>query len=292
MARIVGVISLATGAILDWAIAPYAGKGTGENALLRQCLPTFKAGDIVLGDCYYASFFLVATFIKMGIDVVFPQHASRHCDFRKGKRLGKKEHLVEWRKPVRPEWLDEADYADFPDKIVVREVSIKKELAGFQTKSRVIVTTFLDPSKVTKNDLSVLYDCRWFVEISFLAIKETMKMDVLRCKTPEMVHKEIGAHLLAYNLVRQIMVKSAIKHGKNPREMSFKLALQCIFSFTQVGVFSVNNSDIYEKMLKAIASKKVGNRAGRSEPRRVKRRPKAFPRLQKERHLYRKKGVA
>lgn len=90
MARIVGVISLATGALLNLAIGSYAGKGTGENALLRQLLPVFKQGDIILGDCYYASFFLVATFIKMGIDVVFPLHASRHCDFRRGKRLGKK----------------------------------------------------------------------------------------------------------------------------------------------------------------------------------------------------------
>ena len=174
----------------------------------------------------------------------------------------------------------------------MREVSIKNEQTGFRAKSRVIVTTFLTPNEITKNDLGILYDCRWFVEISLLAIKQTMQMDILRCKTPEMVRKEIWAHLLAYNLVRQIMVKSAIKYVKNPREMSFKLALQCIFSFSQIGVFSENNSDIYEKMLKAMATKKVESRAGRSEPRKVKRRPKSFPRLQKERHLYCKKGVA
>lgn len=228
----------------------------------------------------------------MGVDIIFPQHASRHCDFRKGKRLGKKEHLVEWKKPTRPEWLDEESYADFPEKIVVREVSVTHKKPGFREKTRVLVTTLLNSNEVTKNDLSGLYDCRWFVEVSLLSIKQTMQMDILRCKTPEMVRKEIWAHLLAYNLVRQIILKSAVKYNKNPREVSFKLAVQCIFFFSQVGVFSENNLDIYEKMLKAIATKKVGNRSGRSEPRMVKRRPKAFPRLKKARHFYHNKKVA
>lgn len=273
-------------------MGPYSGKGTGENALLRQLLTVFEKGDLVLGDCYYASFFLIALLMKIGVDVVLPLHASRHCDFRKGKQLGKKDHLMEWKRPARPEWMDEASYRDFPEKITVRETAIKNERPGFRAKSRIIVTTLLNSSEATKNDLNALYDCRWFVEINLLAIKETLQMGILRCKTPEMVRKEIWAHLLAYNLIRQIMLKSAVKYNKNPREMSFKLALQCIFSFAQVGVFCSGNGDIYEKMLKAIATKKVGNRPGRSEPRKVKRRPKAFPRLQKARQLYHKKGAA
>lgn len=282
------IISLATGAILDVAVGPYSGKGTGEHGLLRQLLSAFKVGDIVLGDCYYASFFLIAQLMQMGVDAVFPIHSARDCDFRLGKRLGKKDHLVTWQKPKKPKWMDEESYNHFPETITVREVSISNNHSGFRSNPRIIVTTFLDHKDVSKTDLGSLYDCRWFVEISFLAIKQTMRMDILRCKTPAMVRKEIWAHLLAYNLVRKIMAQAAMQHHKNPRQLSFKLALQTLFAFRQAGIFSEKNGSIYNKMLQAIAYKTVGNRPGRSEPRMVKRRPKSFPRLQKSRKLYQK----
>jgi hypothetical protein len=285
------VISLATGAVRDLAIGPYSGKGTGEHGLLRQLMNVFKSGDVVLGDCYYASFFLMAMLIQIGCDVVFPIHAARNSDFRRGKRFGKKDHLVNWQKPARPEWMDEEIYKSFPTFIEVREVSIINDRPGFRSKSRTVVTTFIKHSEVSKHDLEALYDCRWFVEINLFAIKQTMRMDVLRCKTPEMIRKEIWAHLLAYNLVRKIMAQAAIIYEKIPRQLSFKLALQIIFAFRQAGIFCENDKDVYNKMLRAIAYKKVGNRPGRSEPRMVKRRPKAFPRLQKARSLYQKEAA-
>ena len=280
------MISLATGAVRDLAIGPYSGKGTGEHGLLRQLMSVFKRGDVVLGDCYYASFFLIAMLIQIGVDIVFPIHHARDSDFRRGKRLGKKDHLVQWKRPAKPEWMDEDTYKTFPEMITVREVSISNGRPGFRSKSRILVTTFLDPDEVSKTDLSKLYDCRWFIEINLLSIKQTMRMDILRCKTPEMVRKEIWAHLLAYNLVRKVMAQAAIKHDKIPRQLSFKLALQVIFSFRQAGIFCENDEGVYNKMLQAIVHKKVGNRPGRSEPRMVKRRPKSFPRLQKPRSFY------
>lgn len=292
LARVVAVISLATGAVLDFAIAPYAGKGTGENALIRQLLHCFESGDIFLADCYYASFFLIGALIKKGVHIAIPKHASRNCDFRKGKRLGKKDHIVEWEKPARPEWMDEETYQSHPKYLNMRETKISSSKKGHRTKSRIIVTTFLDPKDVSKDELNELYDQRWFVEICFLAIKETMQMGVLRCKTPEMIFKEIWAHLLAYNLVRKIMVDAAIKYDKEITKLSFKLSLQCIIAFIPEDVFKSGNEVIYEKMLKAITSKKVGNRPGRSEPRAVKRRPKPFPRLQKPRQHYHQQVAA
>jgi hypothetical protein len=222
----------------------------------------------------------------MGVDVAFPIHSARNHDFRRGKRLGKKDHLVQWRKPIKPEWMDETTYENFPDYITVREAAVSSDRAGFRSKSRVLVTTFLDPNAVSKKDLGELYDYRWMVEVNLRAIKETMQMGILRGKTPEIVRKEIWAHLLAYNLIRRIMAQSANCHNKKPRELSFKLALQMIEAFHQAGVFSEENKILYARLLTAIAYKTVGNRPGRREPRRVKRRPKAFPRLQMARHSY------
>ena len=251
----------------------------------------FKQGDVLLGDCYYPSFFLMATLIALGVDAAFPSHSARRCDFRCGKRLAQRDHLIEWKKPTRPKWMDKETYKTFPNSITVREAQISHSQPGVRTKSRVIVTTFLTPAEVSKADLAELYHYRWQVEINFLAIKQTMQMDILRCKTPEMIHKEVWMHLLAYNLIRKIMAQAAMRHGKIPRQLSFKLTLQVVFAFQQANLFGAYNELLYEKMLKAVAYKKVGNRPGRSEPRRVKRRPKSFPRLQKPRQYYTKKAA-
>jgi len=288
IARLVGVFSLGTGALLDLAMAPWSGKETGEHALLRQLMHVFEAGDVVLGDAYYGSFFLIAILMKMNVDAVFPMHTSRRHDFRKGKRLGKKDHIVEWKKPAKPEWMDVQTYADYPDTITVRETTIIDARPGHRRKSRILVSTFLNAKEVTPQDLGILYGYRWFVELNLRSVKEIMRMDILRSKTPEMIHKEIWAHILAYNLVRKIMAQAAVIYQRNPREMSFKLALQMMSAFRQAGILSENNK-IYASFLQSIAYKKVGNRSGRSEPRMVKRRPKAFPRLQKPRDYYHRK---
>jgi hypothetical protein len=285
----VGVFSLATGTLLDLAIAPWSGKGTGEHTLLRQLMHVFEEGDIMLADSYYASFFLIATLMKMKVDAVFPMHFARGYDFRLGKRLGKGDHLIEWKKPAKPQWMDEETYAGFPKTITVRETKMVYARHGFRSKSRIVVTTLIDEKDVTSNDLGELYSLRWFVELNLRSVKETMRMDILRGKTPAMVRKEIWAHILAYNLIRKIMAQAAVTYQRNPREISFKLAMQMMSAFRQAGILNESYRDIYDRFLRAIAYKRIGNQPGRREPRMVKRRPKAFPRMQKPRFFYRKK---
>lgn len=287
----VGVFSLATGALLDLAIAPWSGKGTGEHTLLRQLMHVFEAGDIVLGDAYYASYFLIATLMQMKVDVVFAVNGNRGSDFRRGKKLGKGDHLIQWKRPVKPEWMDEELYAEFPITITVREAKITTERSGFRSQSRVVVTTFIDAMDVSRQDLGELYGYRWFVELNLRSVKEIMRMDILRGKSPAMVHKEIWAHILAYNLVRKMMAQAAVIYERSPRQMSFKLALQMMSAFRQAGILSGKNYDTYDIFLRAIAYKKTGNQIRNSEPRMVKRRPKAFPRLQKPRHFYHKEAA-
>jgi len=243
-----------------------------------------NSGDVLLGDCYYPSFFLMATLIRLGVDGVFPMHNARKYDFDTGTYLDKKDHVSTWEKPARPTWMEQDEYDSFPAAISIREVEIENKRPGFRGKKMVLVTTFLDPVAVTREALTNLYDYRWYVEISLLNIKNTMQMDILRGKTPDMVRKEIWVHLLAYNLIRKIMAQAAFVHGKSTTELNFKLAMQTIKSFQQKGL--LNNEHAYMKLLDAIAYKKVGNRKGRHEPRCVKRRPKPFPLLQQSRGLY------
>ena len=222
--RLVALTSLTTGALLDYENGPYQGKETGENALFRQIISrqSLVEGDLLLGDSYYCSYFMIILLQRIGVDVVFEQHGSRKTDFRKGKQIGTRDHIVILKKPQRPKWMDKEEYQQMPDELTVRE---------FKSKGKVIVTTILDPKYATKSEIGKLYTKRWLVEVDFLFIKTIMQMDFLRCKTPEMVRKEIGIHFLAYNLIRTVIAQSACKAGISPREISFKGTIQLLNSF-------------------------------------------------------------
>jgi len=288
IARIAAIISFATGAVLEFAIGAYKGKEASELALIRQFLPSFSPGEIVIADSYYANYFMIALLINEKVDVVLPIHSARKHDFRRGIRLGKKDHIVAWKKPKQPAWMDKKTYDKLPACLTLREVVIEKKRKGFRTQSKVIVTTFLEIKKVSREALNELFGYRWHVELDLRCIKTTMRMDILRGKTPEMVHKEIWAHILAYNLIRKIMTQAAIQYEKNPRQLSFKLALQAVASFRQANIL---HDEYLPLLLKVIANKTVGNRSGRYEPRRIKRRPKPWDLLLKPRAFYHREAA-
>ncbi|MEA3282236.1 MAG: IS4 family transposase [Euryarchaeota archaeon] len=277
IARIVAIISLSCGAVLDVAIGPYKGKETGEHALLRQILDSISAGDIILGDRYYCSYFLIVMLQWLGADSVFRIHGSRKSDFRRGKHLGKKDHIVIWKKPKqRPNWMTESMYLQMPDTITIREIKINK---------KVITTTLLDPKKFTREEIDELYTKRWLIEVDFRFIKTVLQMDILRCKTPDMVCKEIWVNLLAYNLIRTVMAQAAHHYNLPPRTLSFKGTLQQLNAFKERFLRTAKKhlSSMYEYLLEAIVRHRVGNRHRRSEPRAVKRRRKPYPLLTKPR---------
>ncbi len=228
LARVVVLVSLATGMLTNMAMGPYAGKETGETALLRQLLKRFRPGDILLGDRYFCSYFMIALLQEMGIDFVTRVHQLRTVDFRRGRRLGQGDHVVMWSRPQRPKWMDQQTYDRMPASIEVREVHVRVSEPGFRTESFVAVTTLMDAAEYAKEGIAELYHSRWQAELDIRAIKITMGIDVLRCKTPEMVRREMWTCLLAYNLIRQTLLQSAWKAGMSPRALSFTAAVQSI----------------------------------------------------------------
>ena len=267
--RMVAIIALATGVVRDLALGPYQGKETGETALFRTLWGGLEAGEIVLGDRYFGSFFGIAGLSQRGVDVLFRMHQRRKFDFRRGRRLGIEDHVVTWAKPARPDWMDAETYAQIPDELVVREVRVRVEQPGFRVNELVLATTLLDAAGYTKEEVAHLFLQRWNIELDLRSIKDVLQMDVLRCKTPEMVRKEIWMHLLAYNLIRGVMAQAAKAHGKQPRLLSFKGALQTMTAF-QDALRQATPSDrehLIEEMLRAISRHRVGDRFGRVEPR-------------------------
>jgi hypothetical protein len=265
--RIVGITCLSSGAVLNAAMGPYKGKESGESALLRSLMDTFEADDILLGDALYGSYFLLAECQARCVDALFEQMGgrARSTDFRIGKRLGAKDHLVTLPKPKqRPDWMSREQYEAAPAVIVLRE---------FRAGKKTLITTLLDPQEYPRQALKALYCSRWHVELDIRNIKTTLGMDTLSCKTPEMVEKEMWVYLLAYNLIRLIMAESALMTDVLPRTLSFKHTLQLWLAWSRQP-FPTYEPEQMSKLFELVAAVRVGKRPGRIEPRAVKRRPK------------------
>jgi hypothetical protein len=294
MARLVVIFSLAVGTVLDIALGRCHGKQTGETALFHGLRDRLQAGDIVLADRYYGSYWELAFARQGGWDMVCRLHQRRQPDFRRGRRLGKEDHVVRWHKPKRPDWMDETTYAGLPDELEVREVRVHVRQAGFRTRVLVVATTLLDAETFPAADVAILYRLRWYAELDLRALKQTMQMDVLRCESPAMVRKEVWAHLLAYNLVRGLLAQTAQAQGLFPWQLSFKGAVQAVQAFAAVlWTATVEALTTLCQQLRAVVLQhRVGDRPNRYEPRARKRRPKKFPPLTEPRQKARARLAA
>ena len=274
---------------MGYIVAPCAGKGTGEQSMLRKLLALLQPGDILLTDALLATWGLIAGAQERMADVVMMQNGSRNTDFTQGKCLGGKDHVVFWRKPRDPGVMSLEEYQNLPETLTMREVEVK---------GKILVTTMLDPQMVSPSELDELYALRWNVEVDWRTIKVAMAMDVLRCRTPEMVEKEIAVHLLTYNLVRWCMATAAYFSEVLPRTLSFSGAKRILLIFGDKLRHCRRKrlTLMLSTVLDTIASLKLPYRPNRIEPRAKKRRPKPLPLLmvprQQARQEIRAKRVA
>lgn len=290
IARAVAIISLATACVMDLAIGPYAGKETGESALLRSMLESLSPGDVVVMDRYYCSFMMIALLLQRGVQTCARKHQLRHSTFRRGKRLGKYDHIIEWVRPLRPKWMDEETYAQIPETLQLREIRYNIVAPGRRTHSIDVITTLTDADEYTKEDIAALYGFRWSSELDLRSIKDSLNLGHVRCKSPEMVRREVWTTILGYNLVRTTAASAALLQNKQPRQISFTSACQYILaSWMQISSgFIEHLGDYCFTMLNQIASCEVANRPGRLEPRLVKKRAKPYKLMKKPRSELRK----
>lgn len=272
IARIGALIGLASGAILNYEVVACEGKGTGEQSLLMNLADHLNADDVLLADALLATWWIIERAIERGADVVMAQHGVRITHFAHGQRLGKHDHIVQWPRPPKPRGMSAEKYAHYPAFITMREVEIN---------GRILVTTLLDPTWVPPQAISALYRMRWNIEVDFRTIKTTLEMDVLRCKSPPMVAKEIAVYFLAYNLVRWAMAKAALLADVLPRSLSFTGAKRVLAAFADQ-LRHTSNGQVHTMIATVtacIATLKLPQRPGRIEPRAKKRRPKKLPLL-------------
>ena len=279
LARACAVLSLATGALVDLAVGPYQGKQTGETALLRQLYASLQAGEVAVFDRYFCSYWIFAELQAAGVEVCTRLHSQRHSDFRRGRRLGKYDHQVTWIRPKRPEWMSVEQYNRVAPALTLREVQFAVSSPDSRCQSLTVVTTLTDPEEYSKEQIAELFGYRWNVELDIRGFKQTLHLDHVACKSPQMVLRHLWVSALAYNLIRQVMAAAAARHQVLPRHLGFTLACQEILASWML-VSCGGGAELpgcAESMLARIAANTVADRPGRIEPRVLKRRRQRYP---------------
>jgi hypothetical protein len=294
--RYVVLLSLSVGSVLECAMGACRGKRTGEQSLFRQTWDVLQPGDIVLGDCLYDAYRDIAFLKKDAVDVLFGKKQSRICDFRKGRQLGKGDHVVFWKKPKydASRFASKKEWESLPDELEMREVRLIVRRKGFKPRTIVIVTTLLDAKRYSAKELTDLFAARWNCELDLRSIKRSLGMHHSLCQTPEMVRKELWMHLLAYNLIRVRMAQAAARHDVHPRQLSFTATMNHIQNFAEAlrASSGAERDRIEVELLRAIAACRVGDRPGRKEPRAVKKRQQKYSYLTQPRAQARKRLAA
>jgi len=290
IARACVVLSLATAAAHDMNFGPYEGKQTGESALLRGILDSLHPGDVAVFDRHFCSFLMLAMLRQRGVHFCTRLHQRRRVDFRRGERLGRDDHLVTWVRPQRPDWMPQEQYDQIPQTLTLREVRFHVTVPGRRTQTLVVVTDLTDPQTHPAEAIAELYGYRWNAELDIRAIKQTLGLDHLRCKTPDMVRRELWVTLLAYNLIRKLIATAAAVHDRQPRQLSFTLTCQTVLSSWMLLATGACRDALalWERALERIAAHEVANRPGRIEPRRIKRRRHRYPLMNQPRAVLRR----
>jgi hypothetical protein len=286
--KIVGIFSLSTGVLLDYA---RGNKHQHELGLLHRLLEVFKAGDLVLADRGFNCYTLLALLAHKSVPALMRLHHARSADLRRGKRLGKHDRLVVWRKPQNWErrYIPLKLWRCLAPELSVRMVRYALRRPGFRTRSVTLVTTLLDPERYPAQQLALLYARRWQIELWFRDLKTSMGMEVLRCKSPKMIHKELEMFFIAYNLIRCLMLQASRAYQVDLQRLSFQGTVDSTRQFTAAlaqARSEKKHRELIMNLLQTIAADIVPERPNRREPRAVKRRPKPCSYLTKPRHLF------
>jgi hypothetical protein len=282
--RLLGVFSLSTGVLLDYA---KGNKHQSELRLLKALLDQFKPGDLAVGDRGFCTYMLLALLHLRGLAGLFRLHQARPTDLRQGKRLGKNDRLFTWQKPLqKPRWLPQSWWQKIPAQLSVRVICFKLCRKGYRPESVTLATTLLDPQKYPAEEVAQLYARRWKIELWFRDLKTSMGMEVLRCKSPALVHKELEMFFIAYNAIRCLMLQASASNDVELDRMSFKGTIDSVRQFSLAlaqAPSKKKQKQLIVELLETISRDEVPDRPERVEPRAVKRRPKALPLLNKPR---------
>jgi len=290
MIKLLGLLDLATGMIVHMTLMCL---NCHEMSQLAGLHGRLCPGDVLLADRGFCSFSHLFLLGKMQVDAVFRMHQRQIVDFTPGRasrgkktkrykrgmpssrfvsKLGKEDQLVDWIKPAnKPDWMSPEQFDTLPATLRVRELAYQIVERGRRTRRVIIATTLLDAMRYPKREIAKLYGLRWEVETNFRHLKQTMKMDQLRCQSPDGIVKELMIYLLVYNLVRSVMALAADRQNVPIERISFIDALRWLRSGGEGWTPKLIVNPV---------------RSGRWCPRVKKRRMKEYDLMVRPRHTY------
>jgi hypothetical protein len=283
----VAIFSLVTGALLD---SRKSNLRVHERHLWHEMWDCYEPGDVVLADCGFCSMADYYLLLEKGVDSVMRLHQARKKDIGIIKQLGKNDYLVQWKKEKKPpKWVTQEQWERIPASITVRYVTTTINHPGFRTTTVTLATTLLDNIKFPAQALAELYKRRWLAELFLRDIKTTMRMDILRCQTPKLIHKEFTVFSISYNLIRSLIWDASLKRGIDPYRISFCGAMTTIRQWIPI-LPSINSEGEKEKFIQALleilADDRVPIRKRKRQHRAIKRRGKNFQLLTKPRNVF------
>jgi hypothetical protein len=288
--KLCGLINLGHGGLRDFTGSDIE---TSEQKGHNQLEKYLTKGDLLIGDRLYSSYEIIARLMEKGVEYIGRHHQARKIDFRCGQKIGKNQRLVIWKKPRKQQsgsCLSKEEWNNLPATIEMRLIRTKGPDREGKQRTLYVVTTLHDHIEYPAEEITSLYAHRWEIELRFRDIKTTMGMEMLRTKTPKMVKKEILMYMIAYNIVRLLMLKAGNLYGVNHRRISFKATIQILeearINFIEIADKPRLRSEAKEALLGEIAEQIVKERPGRSEPRHKKRRFKPYGWIQKPRCQY------
>lgn len=290
VANLVGLFCWSSGALAHLAVDR---RHIGEINLFRRLQRWLQPDELVVGDRLYGNYYELAALSARGVHAVCRLNHARKVDFRRGRRLGQGDRLVTWRRSRQvASGITREQWRQLPETLTLRIVRVNVYCKRAWRRRRIdLVTTLLDPEAYPAAALSELYRERWLAELDLRSLKVTLGMDVLRCKSLDMIRKELAMHQIAYNLIRLLMWTAAQRHAADPQRLSFAgtqqriLAVLPILSWLRA---PRQQAALAARLLRDIAADVVPSRPGRHEPRAIKRRRKSFPWLVHPRDAARK----
>jgi len=219
MMRLVALISLTTGTVINYSLGPYQGKQTGESSLFSQLLNSLSIGDLLMAIVTIVLLRLLPCYRLWECLFCFKSMPTK-SGFSTRSTVRRKDHGIEWKKPKRkPVWMTAQAYADLPNTLIVRE---------FAVKGVVYVTTLLKREKHPKTAVAAFYRERWKIELDFRTIKTHIGMELLRCKSPDSVEKRDSGVCVGLQYHPRNLAQAAMLHDKIPRQLSFRSAVQLV----------------------------------------------------------------
>jgi hypothetical protein len=267
--KLVGLFCLHSGRLLAFVQATCK---THDLKLARRLVCWLQRNEVLIADRAYCGWVFLALLRQRGADFVIRLHQSRRVRSTRHGSSGER-----WRRPQRESRSARWFWRALPRELPVRLVRFRVRSRGFRTRHVMVVTSLLDRKKFPDRAIAELYGQRWQVELHFRQIKTSLSLDVLRGLSPEVIERELWMHAIAYNLVRALLLESALTHDVPIERLSFKGGIDALMAWTALALRPrAAHRQARRQLLARLAGDQVPRRPERHEPRVKKRRPKNY----------------